>query len=112
MNKLNDPSKELARRIASELGFEDRLVGYSMKAHKGFMRIPLYSFEEVVGFLYTPIPWMELPELETWVRETMGDQELADRIKEQIGKDAPDIEKTICIRDLMGQRLIQCKKAV
>jgi hypothetical protein len=110
MIKLSDPSKDLARRIVGELGFDDRLVGYTMKTHKGFMQVPLYSFEEVVGFLNTPIPWIELSELEAWVRETIGDEELAARIKKQIGKDAPDIKKTVFIRDLMGQRLIQCKK--
>jgi len=50
--------------------------------------------------------------LERWLRETMGDKELADRINLLINKDTSDQKKSIRIRNLMIERLVQCKKIV
>ena len=110
MKKLKQPTKELASRILGEFNFEQRIVGYCLKNNKGFMQIPMYSFEEVVGFLNTPIPYIEIDELEGWIREVMDDKELADIIRRQNEQDMPEMAKIFFIRDLMVQRLIQCKE--
>ncbi len=110
MYKLKNPSKELAERILNEVGFEERMVGYRMQVSKGFMQIPLYSFEEVVGLLHVKYPYMEIYNLESWVRNIMGDEELADRIKTLAENDGSDLDKLLAAGRLMGQRLMQCQK--
>ena len=112
MMKLNEPSKELVKRILSEVDFHERFIGYRLRIPKGLMTFQLYSFEEVVGFLNAPIPIVEFDVLEKWVRDVMGDDELAEHIVAQSKGDGPDAVRTERIRDLMARRLIQCRDRV
>jgi len=48
MKKLKNPSRELAMKILSEVGFEDRLIGFSLRERTGPMPVVMYKFEEVV----------------------------------------------------------------
>lgn len=109
MSKLGKPSEDLARRIRGELGFEDRFVGYRLRAGKGFLPVPVYSFAEAVGLLSAPDPFLELQLLEQWVREKIGDPELADLIAQQMATSVSLSLKLTRVRDLMALRLIQCR---
>lgn len=109
MGGLSKPSKELTLRILTEVGFKDRLIGYRLRERAGPMSITLYSFEEVVCLLNDPYPRIDFNQLEVWTRETMGDLELAGRIKEVVKKDISDQERLCQIRDLMEERSLQCK---
>ena len=111
MEKLTFPSKALAARIVTEVGFEDRLLGYRLSERAGAMSIPLYSFEEVLGLLNEPHPRIDFNRLETWVRDTMGDAELAGKIRALIEGDMSDRDRSVRIRDLMALRLHQCMKS-
>ena len=106
--ELTSPSKDLAQRILNEVGFEDRLTGYRLRERTGVMTIQLYSFEEVVWLLNDPHPSLDFTRLEQWIRETMGDPELAGRIGDVIQEDISDQVRTLRIRDLMALRLYQC----
>ena len=108
--RLSEPSKELAARILAEVGFEQRLVGYNLRERTGPMPVTLYSFEEVVGILYEPHPRIEFNRLKQWISTVMGDRELAQNIKEIVEKEVSDQAKLFQIRDLMGERLLQCKR--
>jgi hypothetical protein len=110
MGKIQDPSPELTKRILTEVGFKDRLNGFSLRERSGPMPVTMYSFEEVVSFLNDPHPRLDFSELEIWVRKTMDDQELADQIAEAIGKGKSDQNRSGRIRRLMEERLSQCKK--
>jgi len=112
MERLSEPTTALATNILTEVGFEDRLFGYRLRERSGLMPITLYSFEEVVVLLSDSNPRIEFNRLERWLRETMGDKELADRINLLINKDTSDQKKSIRIRNLMIERLVQCKKIV
>ena len=112
MDRLSEPTNALAKTILTEVGFEDRLIGYRLRERSGPMPMTLYSFEEVVILLSDSGPRIEFNRLERWLRETMADDELADRIKLLIDRDRSDYEKSVCIRNLMLERLIQCKKIV
>src|SRR3989304_1792391 len=110
MRKLKDPSRELVKRILTEVDFEDRLEGFSLRERSGPMPVTMYSFREVVSLLQEPYPRIDFIELEIWVRKTVDDPELADQIAEAIKKGHSDQERTHSIRDLMGERLKQCKR--
>jgi hypothetical protein len=112
MEKLTFPSKRLAARILSEVGFEDRLMGYRLGERTGPMSIPLYSFEEVVGLLNEPHPRIDFNRLEEWVRDSMGDVELAGKIRDLLREDISDQDRSLRIRDLMALRLHQCLESI
>lgn len=101
MGKLSEISRELVARIRSEVEFEERLIGYRLHLRLGPSPISLYSFEEVFGLLNDPHPRLGFHKLAKWIREVMG---------EVIGADCCNQDKSLQIRDLMGERLIQCHK--
>ena len=110
MGKLRVPSNDLSKRILTEVGFEDRLVGFSLHERTGPNPVTVYSSEEVVSLLNDPHPRLDFSELEIWVRKTIDDQELAEQIAEAIGKGKSDQNRSDRIRKLMEERLSQCKK--
>lgn len=112
MEKLKEPDKKLAARILTEVGFDERLVGYQLRQRMGPVPITMYGFEEVAGFFLNPYPVIDMGELETWIREIMKDEELADRIKEFPRGDEHNPENIIRVAQLMEDRLVQCKKLV
>ena len=112
MEKLTFPSRALAARIATEVGFKERLMGHRLGERTGPMSIPLYSFEEVVGLLHEPNPRIDFNRLETWVRDTMGDVELAGKIRDLLREDISDRDRSLRIRDVMALRLHQCLESI
>jgi hypothetical protein len=112
MIELTSPSKEVAKRILAEVGFEDRITGYRLRERTGIMTIRLYSVEDVVGLLNDPHPRLDFARLQRWVGETMGDPELAGRIGDALQEDTSEQVRTIRIRDLMAQRLYQCLQCI
>jgi len=109
MGKLRVPSDDLRKRILNEVGFEDRLEGFNLHERTGPNPVTMYSFEEVVSLLNNRHPRLDFNELEKWVRETMGDTELAEQIAVTIKQGNNDRERTYSIRDLMEERLNQCR---
>ena len=112
MDKLKDPSQELANKILNEVGFEDRLVGFSLRERAGPIPVTMYSFKEVVSLLNDLHPRLDFNELERWVRETMGDTELAGEIAVAVRSERSDQDRSLRIKKLMEERLDQCKRLV
>jgi hypothetical protein len=112
MQELSEPDDTLVSRVLSEVGFENRLTGYRFRQRVGAIPASLYSFEEVVHLMNDKFPRLSFQRLEKWIRDVMGDEELAARIEEVIEQKSNDHDRTQCIRILMGERLCQCKKAV
>ena len=109
---LTPPSMGLAERVLTEVGFEERLTGYRLRERTGAMTIRLYRFHEVVGLLNDPHPRIDFYHLKQWVKETMGDPELAGKIEDVVQEDMSGQDRTIRIRDLMAQRLYQCLQCI
>ena len=107
--KLSVPSDDLRKRILSEVNFEDRLEGFSLRERSGPMPVTMYSFDEVVSLLNDPHPCFDFESLEEWIRRVIGDPELAERIAGAIKKGNSDLERTHLIRNLMEERLTQCR---
>jgi hypothetical protein len=109
MGKLGVPSNGLIKKILAEVDFDARFEGFSLRERSGPVPVILYRFEEIVSFLNDPHPRLDFRELEGWVRETMGDTELAEQIAVAVKKGNNDQERTCLIKDLMEARLNQCR---
>ena len=109
MDKLKNPSNELAKRILTEVGFEDRLNGFILRERAGAVPVTMYRFEEVVSLLNDRHPRLDFNELEGWIREAIGDAELAEQIAEAIRKGDSDQDRSLRVKKLMEERLSQCK---
>ena len=121
--RLSAPSIELATKLLTEVGFNERLVGVSMHPMAGNIEASIYSFEEATNFLHCDegdlrirntgsIGYINLDELKKWVGEVFGDKELAETIGEKIEKGSNYKEQVEVIQTLMEQRLRQCEKIV
>ena len=110
MKPLPNPSKDLADRILSEVGFEERFTAYRLRERTGATPLTLYCFEEIFILLNDPYPLVDFQLLEKWIRGVMGDVPLADRIQDIIAGETGDHEKTGQIRALMAERLLSVIK--
>jgi len=112
VERLAEPDTEVvARVLKKEVGFEERLVGYLVRERSGPMAKSLYSFAEVCDFLHDHLPVLQFEELTRWLRSVMKDEELALKVAEAGEQGHNDYERTQLIRELMEERLRQCRKA-
>jgi len=111
MEKLSEPDRNLVSRVLQEVGFAKRIVGYQVRERSGPMAKSLYSFTEVCNFLHDQFPVLRFEELIRWLKVVMKDEELAFKVAEAVGQGHNDYERTRLIRELMEERLMQCKKA-
>ncbi len=112
MPVLSVPSKTLALKIVTEVGFEDRLTGYRLRQRSGLTAISLYSLEETLGLLFDQHPRLDFVRLELWIRNVIGDIELSEKIRVVSNTDCSVQVKSLKIRDLMSKRLVQCRQIV
>jgi hypothetical protein len=110
MEQLATPSNELISRILQEVDFTDRLSGGLLHQRAGVTIMALYSFAEVCALLNKPYPQIDVQQLEQWIRTVIKDTELADRINAVHSQQGSDRDKLLSLRDLLGLRLMQCRK--
>jgi len=110
MKKLSEPSRELGDRILGKVAFEDRFIGYRLSERHGAMRVTSYSFQETVNLLKDRLPRVDFDTLLEWVRKVMEDEELAESMATEISEQSNDYDRVVGIRNLMEERLTQCKK--
>ncbi len=111
MKQLSEPSIALANRALQEVDFDDRLIGYRHQMRLGATPVTLYSFGEVIGLLADSVPQIDSVELEIWIRDVIGDRELADLIQETGRSDLADVPKCKKIAELMAKRFFQYQRA-
>lgn len=125
---LAEPTEEQAASFTRELGFEERFAGYIFKA-SGQLVVPVYSLEHAILFLgqnntdQTMAPGEQFPghdvqvaymlpkALVGWVREAIGDVELADAIAAAVAKVPEEVgypPQVRVMRELMTERFLQC----
>ena len=112
MQKPSDPTLELAKRVLAEVDFDDRLFGFKLKLRAGPTPVTMYSFPEIVAFLRDDNPRIDIAGLQIWIKDVMGDRELAGIIDKEIGKNDTEYKKTEIVGELMEIRLDQCKRLV
>jgi hypothetical protein len=110
--KLAEPSFKLASAVLAKVRFEDRFSVVMVDPRTGPMPIAVYSFQELTNLLSAPSLYLDLKALEWWVGEVMGDEELAAKITEATEEATSHEERALLIRDLMRERLRQCKCAL
>ena len=123
---LTVPTKEQATSFTRELGFEDRFMGYVLKA-SGQMPVTVYTLKAAILFLGTDntastvvdqfpghdvhVAYMEPKSLVNWISEAIGDVELADAIEaasSEIPEESGYPLQLRSMRELMSQRYLQC----
>lgn len=126
MSELRAPSPELAERLLAEReSYEDRLTGWKAGSSTGNTQVSLYSLQEVADFLQMSDPgsllqrgnhafigFVDLGQLQGWVREKLGDVELAEAIEAQVATGPSYADRIGPIRELMEARLEQAKAAL
>jgi len=112
MRRLNEPGLELAGRVVTEVGFDDRLFGYRLQPRVGPVAMTFYSFEEVTTFLFDPMPYLDRATLECWLQDVMGDEEVAESIRDVAASGDADFKKMQLVGGLMVERLGQCKSVM
>jgi hypothetical protein len=119
---LSPPSKRLAKRILTEVGWEERIEGFFEAPMRGTLREYIFRFGDAALLLQADVsdPWstrsgifgyFEFHELEAWIRNVFGDKELADAIAAILAADNSLKDCIEKIKPLMELRLRQCKEA-
>ncbi|MDI6872596.1 MAG: hypothetical protein QME79_14830 [Bacillota bacterium] len=111
--------------MLAEVGYEERLVGYEMSPATGNAPRSLYSFREVCDFLrvgnpedlltkgsHSSIGYLDLEELRRWIGSVLGDRDLAEAIGRELEAHKTYRERVDAARELMRQRLEQCRAAL
>ena len=129
---LTIPTEEQASSFTRELDYEDRFAGYLYKA-SGQMGVTVYSLEQALGFLAMDNTEATVEEgaqltggnvavasrqpgaLAGWVREGIGDAELADAIEAAVA-DIPEESGypplMRAMREVMNERFLQCMEVL
>ena len=73
--------------------------------------ITMYNFKEGINCLINRFPLLKFSELKRWLKDVLKDTELAMKIAEVVEEEKNDQDRTQRIKELMGERLSQCKNA-
>jgi hypothetical protein len=130
--KLSVPTEEQAASFTRELGYDGRFAGYVFKA-SGQLVVTVYSLEHAIAFLGQDntettmtageqfpghdvnLAYMRPQALAGWIREALGDVELADAIEAAVADVPQDVgypPQMRAMRELMSQRYLQCMDAL
>lgn len=125
---LNPPSEAQAAQIVRELEYEERMAGHLYKA-SGTMAVTLYSLKAAIDFLArdntaetveegaqffgrdVDVAYINPQALPGWIREAIGDPELADAIVSavaEVPEESGYPPARRAMRELMAQRFLQC----
>jgi hypothetical protein len=118
--ELTQPSPDLAERLLREVGQDERITGLKMSVMGGSNPVALYSLAQVASFLkigtyeeairpnnQETIGYIDLGALQTWVREVLKDEELADAIAEEMRAGEPFGIVAPRVREILMTRSIQ-----
>ena len=109
---MEPPSKNLAKRIFTEVDFDNRLMGYRLRKFSGPMPVPLYSMQDIASLLADPYARADYFEIIDWVQTVIVDTELSEQITEAIKTEDSNQSRMNRIRCLMLERLEQSKKII
>lgn len=123
---LTTPGKELAdRMLTAEFDWDERVVGYQLSPVVGNLPVDLYNFTDAADFLHlgsgeqllvkgskTHIGYIDPTALQAWLVDRFSDMELADAIGETVAASTNPWTVQEPIRELMQERLRQCRAAL
>lgn len=119
------PSVDEARRILRELDWGEHLIGIDMNPAAGNRDVYLYSLKEAAKFLQFgaagmglstggkgSISWFEVDRFVVWIRDVIGDPELADAIARDTASETSYHGKVQKLGHLIDARLVQLNELV
>lgn len=122
MGRLSMVNEEMATKLLSEVEYGQHIEGTKMTPMTGGTTSFICSLKEVLSYLFMSsteslsimggmgiIGYVDLDKLKNWVNDTFGDQELATAIGEEIEKGSCYADRVGPIRQLIEERLQQCK---
>lgn len=132
MTSFSVPSRELAEKLLTRLAGKDVATACSADPYSGPTNYYIYSLEEMASFLNVDmdsianmagtIHFIDPEVLAEWIRNTYGDEELADAISKQttVYKNCQDsVEYHIKqlsvinpVKELLARRLEQCREVL
>jgi hypothetical protein len=114
------PSSKLARHATRDLVWGEHFIGVRLSAGMGQMKDYLYSVYEAEGLLLGgqnamtisqanrgAFVWIDVDQFIVWVRDVLGDDELANVIEDELGFCASTNEKINRIAYLLSRRIAQ-----
>jgi hypothetical protein len=116
-----EPTPELAARLLTGVGFEQRLVGLKMGAMGGSNPSELYTLVEAANFIHVDdyetalrdqhatVGYIDPSALSRWVSEVLGDQELGAAILERAPRSESYGSVAMSIKQLLLDRIAQCE---
>ena len=118
-------SREDAVRFSRVVGLQETLPAISMLPMAGNFEVDLSSLEEVEGFLVVVTPeeaaklsqhdrlhWIAPPVLASWVRDVIGDMQLAAALDEVADTDRPYGLLVPDMKRLISERLAEYRAAL
>lgn len=97
ITRFSEPSAEDVEHWLRELEYDDRFVGHKMSASAGSSATNMYGLKDAVVFLVGTkwdqvdpdahkviVNWIDVKRLVAWLRESVGDVELAEAIAAEV----------------------------
>jgi hypothetical protein len=113
--ELAAPSRELAARILSEVPFAERLPAGRFRPPAGILQGHVRSLSALFLHLApqpSSIPGVNLKRLADWIGGTVGDTELADRVREAVAVSTSHVDGCLRVYDLVGRRIAQAERVM
>lgn len=121
---LELPTLGQVEHALRDLDYEHRFVGYAMTASAGNMAKDIYSLREAVLFLVGTtwdhpllepgykgsLNWVDVPKLVAWLRDVVGDGELADGIEQQAVGLGSFRDQSLKVAELVNARMVQYRQ--
>lgn len=115
--ELTTPTPDQAVSFTRELTWEERFVGWIDAGMAGSPTVTLYRLEHAYNMLGADSTFdLDYGRLERWVGHTIGDLELAEKIRLAQETAAGEEDEDAALRErvvaLLGLRLDQCREAL
>jgi len=118
------PTLELVEHALRDLAYHERFVGYAMTASAGNAPKDMYSLRDAVLFLVGTrwdapmlhsgfkgaLNWVDVDSLSAWLRNVVGDADLADAMQERASGLASFREQSEAIGKLVSARMVQYRE--
>jgi len=121
--RFSEPTLELVNHISRELPYEDRLTAYHTNAATGSQTLICYTMADMVKGLFktrwngllqsgskASLTWVDMDKLVAWVRDKIGDVELADAMEQAIDKDACYKDQVDALVPVLEERVEQYRQ--
>jgi hypothetical protein len=106
------PDRALAARILAEVPYADRLPAGRFRPPVGILQGHVRSLSALFLHLSpqpSSLPGVNLKRLPDWIANVVGDEELADRVREAAAAATSHVNGCLKVYHLVGERLAQAE---